>query len=1368
MVTRILNVSLTLIGCLSIAQAAFFAAPVSGAEVTREQARAAAHGFIASHPVDTALELTVGGIRAIESSGGVFTFIADLLPQGFVVVSADTRLEPILAYNFSGTRPFRDLAYAPLLHLVLADVSVRLRMIKERPAESRERVRLNERRWRSIENVPDGSGAGQVETWGPLLQREPNPNNRHLWGQVRSGEAEDYNSSCPLVGNPLKTEGDPLRPLLLTRPPVGGAAVSICQIMEYWQYPRALRFLTGEEGENGEPPGGEPPGQQVGVEDMEPPDSYEFARCLLETGGACRLDELIRIPEDAALRNFSTFSELSGEFSYNAGLSELAESFFKIGTKLQTRYGSRGSAVEASAERYLEELLFGSARQSVDPTGVWNQLTANIASTNIQLERPCHLSIKGLRLVDQKPIYHSVVLDGYRSTGEFHLTFGWDGTGNAWYSLPDIRVITDQDDGESVSFDVIRKLIYDISPQQAWTQPGGNSRNSFQSPYAAPVEDELRSKWRVSANAGGEFRGLIVGQGNTIFATAESPPALWKISQFGDVRGRLEFENETAGITAPAQNSRGEIFVGFSSGRIYRIDSALRFTLVFSEPSDAPISPGSLAVDEDDELYFRTEGENGKVYKVSRTGEPRWEAAVGLSNSDSIAINNARERVYCSFFSFATAEGYLLALDAGTGLQAGRFTTPAEGPVTLAISAPSIDQDGNVFVSIAGGLAKLDWNLGLLESRRDLSLPGQIPAPPLVPVIGNRGNILFPHLRTNNKGRPFQAVSSLDSNTLSTRWVWSQPADSMRIVTGQAYSAVNDVVLVSFWRPPEIPARPEGDTQLIALRDLGDSAAELWTHLQRGGHSYGLAGGAGATVYLYGADSDEEGRFIYAFSEGERGNPREAGGNFLNNTPPGAVSQPSPADGSLGVEGDPEAEPEDCGNGIDDDRDGQTDCADAECTDSPLCQNVLAEVCDNNRDDDLDGDVDCDDDDCDTDPFCVGPGIEICENMVDDDGDGDIDCEDLDCDNHPNCIKIPLGGDPGGNPVGNPGGDPGGGVGAGRGDGIGAGRGDGPPVQRTVSWDLPEDSDDDTLSFDVWLCERTLGDQLFVNVGYGLTNTFFTFDKLKAGTGYLWRVDTTDGQGLTEGPVWEFSTVNEPPVASAVGPALVFEGATVSIDAGESSDPDGSALQFEWSQISGPAVELEFDNYAASTLGALQGSPRVQFLAPAPEGDGDDQILVFRVVVGDGLATDQADVTITVRPAPGEICDNGIDDDKDGDADCEDTDCEEAADCREPGEPTFVRGDTDSDGAINLTDGVIPLLFLFSGGDAPGCLDAADANDNGAMEITDAIIIFGWLFTGGLPPAAPTPLSPGYSAEECGVDPTEDGLGCEQVSLTCE
>ena len=96
-----------------------------------------------------------------------------------------------------------------------------------------------------------------------------------------------------------------------------------------------------------------------------------------------------------------------------------------------------------------------------------------------------------------------------------------------------------------------------------------------------------------------------------------------------------------------------------------------------------------------------------------------------------------------------------------------------------------------------------------------------------------------------------------------------------------------------------------------------------------------------------------------------------------------------------------------------------------------------------------------------------------------------------------------------------------------------------------------------------------------------------------------------------------------------------------------------------------------------------------------------------------------------------------------------------------------MRGDANSDGSINLTDGVIPLLFLFSGGAPPACGDAADTNDTGSVEITDAIIIFSWLFTGGAPPAEPSPRSPGYTAAECGVDATEDGLGCENPAPVC-
>ena len=345
--------------CSGLVQGAFFPSPAAGAEVTRAQARAAAEGFIVSRANGARGELSVERIREIESAGGVFAFIADLAPAGFVIVSADTRLEPILGYNFSGTLPFRDLAYSPLLHLVLADVSARLRMADKRPEASRARVQGNERRWRRVFTPPDGSGAGEAETWGPLLQREPNPSNRHLWGQVHSGEDENYNGSCPLVGDALETGTDPGDELALVRPPVGCAAISICQIMEYWQHPQRMELLYEDEKGNGEPPPGGPPGPggQVGVNDIMAPDNYEFLRCMLAAGDECRLDETIRIPEDAVRRNFSTFEDLSGEVTYNDDFGSLTDGFFRIGIKYR-RVTVRGGRPSRPPRRITSRTSF--------------------------------------------------------------------------------------------------------------------------------------------------------------------------------------------------------------------------------------------------------------------------------------------------------------------------------------------------------------------------------------------------------------------------------------------------------------------------------------------------------------------------------------------------------------------------------------------------------------------------------------------------------------------------------------------------------------------------------------------------------------------------------------------------------------------------------------------------------------------------------------------------------------------------------------------------------------------------------------------------------------------------------------------------
>ncbi len=90
--------------------------------------------------------------------------------------------------------------------------------------------------------------------------------------------------------------------------------------------------------------------------------------------------------------------------------------------------------------------------------------------------------------------------------------------------------------------------------------------------------------------------------------------------------------------------------------------------------------------------------------------------------------------------------------------------------------------------------------------------------------------------------------------------------------------------------------------------------------------------------------------------------------------------------------------------------------------------------------------------------------------------------------------------------------------------------------------------------------------------------------------------------------------------------------------------------------------------------------------------------------------------------------------------------------------PRFLRGDTNADGGVDLSDAVATLGYLFSGGAAPTCQDAADADDSGKLELTDAIYTLSYLFLGSAEPPAPGPV-------ECGYDETFDDLSCESSPI---
>ena len=100
---------------------------------------------------------------------------------------------------------------------------------------------------------------------------------------------------------------------------------------------------------------------------------------------------------------------------------------------------------------------------------------------------------------------------------------------------------------------------------------------------------------------------------------------------------------------------------------------------------------------------------------------------------------------------------------------------------------------------------------------------------------------------------------------------------------------------------------------------------------------------------------------------------------------------------------------------------------------------------------------------------------------------------------------------------------------------------------------------------------------------------------------------------------------------------------------------------------------------------------------------------------------------------------------------------------------TFLRGDVNDDGAVDLSDSISTLGYLFSGTDEPACFAAAKATGSaGELNITDAVFIFTWLFSGGDDPPPPTPSAGTYPAADCGPDPLgEEGLGCLTPAEKC-
>ena len=85
----------------------------------------------------------------------------------------------------------------------------------------------------------------------------------------------------------------------------------------------------------------------------------------------------------------------------------------------------------------------------------------------------------------------------------------------------------------------------------------------------------------------------------------------------------------------------------------------------------------------------------------------------------------------------------------------------------------------------------------------------------------------------------------------------------------------------------------------------------------------------------------------------------------------------------------------------------------------------------------------------------------------------------------------------------------------------------------------------------------------------------------------------------------------------------------------------------------------------------------------------------------------------------------------------------------------FVRGDFNSSGTVNVSDALLIFWWIFQGpAPTPPCLDAADVDDSGAIDLSDGIALISYLFL-----AAPRP---GPMLAVCWFDPADDPLDCQE------
>lgn len=317
-------------------------------------------------------------INSVSDDSKILFNVAELEPKGFIIISNDKRLEPIIAYSLNSSFNYSKDSTNILFNLLKKDLTQRL-----------DNRNNNSDKWDNFLVHLKSASNTDFQQW-------PEPETTNTGGLINNAwqQREPYNKYCPMD---YITFATPKRSV------VGCVATSLAQIVDY--------------------------NKSIGTYSLSDVDKY-----------VTRITST-NIDEDSEKFDFPNFSEMNSKlepiktkYANGEGLNddEIAVLNFFCGILLNMNLTACGSfAVVDDISNILKDKLgyesanFAHYRDNV------------IIKKNIIEGKPVILEV-GVSIVG----IHTVVADGYNTDDYFHINFGWGETSpdnivEAWYKIPE-------------------------------------------------------------------------------------------------------------------------------------------------------------------------------------------------------------------------------------------------------------------------------------------------------------------------------------------------------------------------------------------------------------------------------------------------------------------------------------------------------------------------------------------------------------------------------------------------------------------------------------------------------------------------------------------------------------------------------------------------------------------------------------------------------------------------------------------------------------------------------------------------------------------------------------------------------------------